>query len=153
MNWSRHCSLGTLINALAESCPSARFPFVGHNSNRSTFLKLLSLEFSTGSLDTSQGPINPHIYTLAVIVRSMCPENILHISSMSAEVFLVNRLLFILLGLFFQPKRLLHLMNDNMTSELIHDDFGPANSNTALANTGHKSELPRSLSIISILGL
>jgi hypothetical protein len=109
MNWSRHCSLGTLINALADSCLSARFPCVGHNSNRSAFLKLLSLEFLTGFLDTCQGPINPHIYTLAAIVRSMCPDNILHIYSMSAEVFLVNRLLFVLLGLFFQPKGLLPL--------------------------------------------
>jgi hypothetical protein len=90
MNWSTHYSLGTLINALTESCLSARFPYVGR-SNRSTFLKLLSLEFLTGSLNTSQGPINPHIY------------------SMSAEVFLVNRLLFVLLGLFFQAKGLLPL--------------------------------------------
>jgi hypothetical protein len=72
---------------------------------------------------------------------------------MSAEVFLVNRLLSVLLGLFFQAKELLPLMNDNMTGELLHDGFGPANSNKALANTGYKSELTRSLSIISILGL
>jgi hypothetical protein len=44
-------------------------------------------------------------------------------------------------------------MNDNMTGGFIHDAFGPANSNTALTNMGYKSELPRSLSMISILGL
>jgi hypothetical protein len=44
-------------------------------------------------------------------------------------------------------------MNGNMTGELIHDDFGPANSNQTLADMGYKSELPRSLSMISILGL
>jgi hypothetical protein len=108
MNWSTHYSLGTLINALTEPCLSARFPYVGR-SNRSTFLKLLSLEFLTSSLNTSQGPINPHIYTLALIVRSLCPAYILHIYSMSADVFLVNRLLFVLLGLFFQAKGLLPL--------------------------------------------
>lgn len=40
-----------------------------------------------------------------------------------------------------------------MAGSIAHNDGAIANADTALENMGYKSELPRSLSMMSILGL